>query len=191
MAQGKPLRLDRYNGREQGSRLARSVFDIYDPSISAAVNEQSSLQDEELPTFFLPKGQGGRIPGGLNYYYIKTTNPLVKKEGEVEEKNRKDLVSDNLGADGKGHFIKFTFNKIGLIDSVTYMGSEDIIVQSLWSFVGLHENYLNRMTSRFEKGLIPNVTEFLSENWAMALYHEWFGEVCLKMRNGIQGLEDV
>jgi len=32
IAQGKPLRMDRYNGREMGSRLARSVFDIYDPS---------------------------------------------------------------------------------------------------------------------------------------------------------------
>jgi len=37
-----------------GSRLARSVFDIYDPTVSAAVNEQSSMTEEELPSFFLP-----------------------------------------------------------------------------------------------------------------------------------------
>lgn len=30
IAQGKSLRMDRYNGREMGARLARSVFDIYD-----------------------------------------------------------------------------------------------------------------------------------------------------------------
>lgn len=30
LSQGRPLRMDRYNGREMGSRLARSVFDIYD-----------------------------------------------------------------------------------------------------------------------------------------------------------------
>ena len=71
------------------------------------------------------------------------------------------------------------------------MGSEDIILQSLWSVVGLHENYLNSLTSRFETGIIPNVVEFLSENWAMALYHEWFGDFCLRMRNSIQGLRDV
>ena len=29
---------------------------------------------------------------------------------------------------------------------------------------------------RAKSGLIPNITEFLSENWAMALYHEWFSE---------------
>jgi hypothetical protein len=32
ISQGRPLRMDRYNGREMGSRLARSVFDIYDPA---------------------------------------------------------------------------------------------------------------------------------------------------------------
>ena len=72
--------------------------------------------------------------------------------------------------------IKFTFNNIGLIDSVTYYGTQEIVIQSLWSFVGLHENYLNQLTSRFKSKVIPNVVEFLSENWAMALYHEWFGE---------------
>lgn len=115
------------------------------------------------------------------------------KPGSIKEvKNRKDLVSDNLSDDtNKGHFIKFTFNSIGLIDSVTYIGSEEVILQSLWSFVGLHENYLNSLTSRFEKGIIPNVVEFLSENWAIALYHEWFGDFCLRMRQSIQGLRDV
>lgn len=101
-------------------------------------------------------------------------------------------MCDNLDiAAGKGHFIKFTFNSIGLIDSVTYMGDEEVILQSLWSFVGLHENYLNQLTSRYEAGIIPNVVEFLSENWAIALYHEWFGDFCLRMRQGIRGLSDV
>jgi hypothetical protein len=44
--------MDRYNGREMGSRLAKSVFDIYDPTI-ANQGEPSSLEDE-LPTFYLP-----------------------------------------------------------------------------------------------------------------------------------------
>ena len=78
-----------------------------------------------------------------------------------------------------------------MIDSVTYYGTEEIIIQSLWSLVGLHENYLNILTSRFEGGIINNVFEFLSENWAMALYHEWFGDFCLRMRQGIQGMADI
>ncbi len=108
---------------------------------------------------------------------------MIKPGVQQEVKNRADLVCDNLADDTlKGHFLKLTFNSIGLIDSVTYIGSEEVILQSLWSFVGLHENYLNSLTSRFEKGIIPNVVEFLSENWAIALYHEWFGDFCLRMR---------
>jgi len=172
-----------------GSRLARSVFDIHDPHQPAAGESQL---DEELPLFFLPQGQGGVLPNSIIYYHIKTTNPLLLKPGEQEVKNRSDLVCDNLDcATGKGHFIKFTFNSIGLIDSVTYMGDEEIILQSLWSFVGLHENYLNELTERYENGIIPNAVEFLSENWAIALYHEWFGDFALRMRQGIQALDDV
>jgi len=50
LSQGKPLRMDRYNGREMGSRLARSVFDIYD----SQANQDG--MEEELPTFYLPQG---------------------------------------------------------------------------------------------------------------------------------------
>lgn len=71
------------------------------------------------------------------------------------------------------------------------MGSEEVILQSLWSFVGLHENYLNSLTHRYEQGIIPNVVEFLSENWAIALYHEWFGDFCLRMRQSVQSMQDV
>ena len=44
--------MDRYNGREMGSRLARSVFDIYDPSLGNGGDP--STTEDELPTFYLP-----------------------------------------------------------------------------------------------------------------------------------------
>lgn len=64
LSQGRPLRMDRYNGREMGSRLARSVFDIYDTQ----ANQEG--MDEELPSFYLPQGQGGILPGEIIYYHI-------------------------------------------------------------------------------------------------------------------------
>lgn len=45
--------MDRYNGREIGSRLARSVFDIYDPNAVSNMNENMEEADE-LPLFYLP-----------------------------------------------------------------------------------------------------------------------------------------
>lgn len=134
--------MDRYNGREMGARLARSVFDLYDPQSDLNMLEERG--DEEVPLFYLPQGSGGILPRDLIYYHIRTTNPLFFGTQQTDFKNRPDLICDNLdlGA-GKGTYLKFTFNSIGLIDSVTYMGNEEVILQSLWCFVGLHENYLN------------------------------------------------
>lgn len=70
--------MDRYNGREMGSRLARSVFDIYDPQIKD-YDQDNSQGVDELPQFFLPQGQGGVLPNNIIYYYIKTTNKMVLK----------------------------------------------------------------------------------------------------------------
>jgi hypothetical protein len=54
---------------------------------------------------------------------------LILKNGYVEQKNRNDLVCDNLNDETvKGHFIRFTFNSIGLIDSVTYIGNEEVVL---------------------------------------------------------------
>lgn len=38
----------------------------------------------------------------------------------------------------------------------------------------LSVKYLNKLEQRLK--LIGNIAEFLSENWAIALYHEWFSE---------------
>ena len=40
--------------------------------------------------------------------------------------------------------------------------------------IGLSETYLNRLVERSGSGLIENLSEFMSENWAMMLYHERF-----------------
>ena len=59
-----------------------------------------------------------------------TRSVAAEIKGVAEEQNRKSLTCDNLDDEtGQGHFIKFTFNNIGLIDSVTYMGHEEIILQ--------------------------------------------------------------
>lgn len=72
--------------------------------------------------------------------------------------------------------MKFTFDNNGLVKSVTYLGSEKVQVSSLAGLIGLSETYLNQLAERHSSGLIENVSEFLSENWAMALYHQWFSE---------------
>ncbi len=50
----------------------------------------------------------------------------MNPKGARVERNRKNLVCDNLEfGEGKifvkGHFIKFTFDEVGVIDSVVYL----------------------------------------------------------------------
>lgn len=87
--------------------------------------------------------------------------------------NREPIVSDNL-KEGQGHYLKFEFDNNGIVSAVTYLGTEPISVPSLVNLIGLSETYLNRLSERFQSGLIENLAEFMSENWALALYHEWF-----------------
>ena len=63
-----------------------------------------------------------------------------------------------------------------MIDTVSYLGSEKVVVPSLNSFIGLNIQYLNKISKRNDAGLIPDIAEFLSENWAITLYHELFSE---------------
>lgn len=54
---------------------------------------------------------------------------MIVSSTQAEVKNRADLVCDNLDIEaGKGHWIKFAFNSIGLIESVTYTGSEEVVL---------------------------------------------------------------
>ncbi len=66
-----------------------------------------------------------------------------------------------------------------------------MVLRSLWSLVGLHESYLNRLRTRHDKKIIPNVAEFLSENWAIALYHDWFQHFIIQLKRDIQNTEEL
>ena len=78
--------------------------------------------------------------------------------------------------DFKGHYIKFSIDPNGIIESVSYYGSEAVMMPSIMSFVGMSITYLNKIMKRNDLGMIPDIVEFLSENWAICLYHELFSE---------------
>eukprot|EP00358_Blepharisma_japonicum_P002690 CAMPEP_0202952908 /NCGR_PEP_ID=MMETSP1395-20130829/41799_1 /ASSEMBLY_ACC=CAM_ASM_000871 /TAXON_ID=5961 /ORGANISM="Blepharisma japonicum, Strain Stock R1072" /LENGTH=536 /DNA_ID=CAMNT_0049664651 /DNA_START=980 /DNA_END=2586 /DNA_ORIENTATION=+ len=184
LSAGRCLRMDRYNGREIGVRLARSVLSMIELDSLQGLFED--LKDE-MPYFYMPRGKGGMLPGNFHYYYIEAPKYAEPKIIKNNPKNREDVISDTIHTDEegniKGHYIRFSFNNFGLVDSVTYFSKESVEVQSLWRFVGLSETYLNKLSQRFKNNLIPDVAEFLSENWAMALYHDWFAE----FSNGVKG----
>lgn len=170
---GKSLMMDRYSGRELGQKLARSILEYINILSPIDPNDPSY---EELPAFQMPVGQGGYLPNGYIYYQVKAIGEGKPQNLVAGMPNREPIISNCL--EKSDHYIKFSFDNNGLINSVTYLGKEHISVPSLLSLIGLSETYLNRLEERSQAGsnLIHNLSEFLSENWAMALYHEWFSE---------------
>lgn len=71
------------------------------------------------------------------------------------------------------------------------MGTESVLVSSLAGLIGLSETYLNQLVERHNHKLIDNVSEFLSENWAMALYHQWFSEFRYNLKQKLVETPDL
>jgi len=46
--------------------------------------------------------------------------------------------------------------------------------ESLWSLVGLSATFLNHLVHRHKDGDIPDIIEFLTDEWAVALFHDRF-----------------
>lgn len=149
-----------------------------------------ALDENSLPKLNMPVGIGSGLPNKLIFYHVSKDDIFAPKQLINADKNREDVVSDNL-KENEGQYIRFTFDNNGIINGVVYLGYEDINMAALVSFVGLSENYLNQLGIRLKSGLIPNVTEFLSENWAMALYHEWFSEFRYIIKSDLMANEDM
>ena len=53
---------------------------------------------------------------------------------------------------------------------------------------------MNKLSDRFNSKLLPDVAEFLSENWAMALYHDKFAEfsndIKIELKENIKDIID-
>jgi hypothetical protein len=104
----------------------------------------------------MPVGIGSALPGKMVYYYVKRTDNAMPKV--VYEKGivGTELISKNI-KDFNGHYIKFSIDPNGIIDAVSYLGSEEVVVPSLNSFIGLSVEYLNKITKRNDAGLIPDI----------------------------------
>lgn len=168
---GKSLRLDRYNGRELGRTLSQHVLEIM--NLSYLTTEKYT--EDELPKFYIPVGLGSSLFNGMVYYYIKRAENSLPKAVLEKGLRNQELVSKNIEG-FKGHYIRFSIDPNGIIDSVSYMGSDAVVVPSLMSFVGMSISYLNKIIKRNDHGMIQDIVEFLSENWAICLYHELFSE---------------
>jgi hypothetical protein len=117
--------------------------------------------EEELPKLHMPIGVGSALFGDMVYYHIKRSDNSLPKMVLEKGTRSEELISKNI-KDFKGHYIKFSIDPNGMIEYVSYLGSEQVVVPSLMSFIGLSIEYLNKVCKRNDNGLIPDIVEFLS-----------------------------
>lgn len=92
--------------------------------------------EEELPQLHMPVGVGSALFDSMVYYHIKRTDNSLPKVVLEKGIRSEELISKTI-KNFKGHYIKFSIDPNGLIEYVSYLGSEQVVVPSLMSFIGL------------------------------------------------------
>lgn len=52
--------------------------------------------------------------------------------------------------------------------------------------IGLPEAALNNLAPRYDEGIVTDLPAFLRQNWAVALYHDRFGEFSAALRSELE-----
>ncbi|CAJ1434756.1 unnamed protein product [Effrenium voratum] len=157
-----------------------------------ATEEESS--PDMLPEFYMPIAKGGLLPGNLHFYRIHARRGDLQDEESKDVKEERDqvIVTDTLDlAQGSGHYCRLTLDSLGKVDSITYLGGEALQVESLWSLVGLSETFLNHLYQRWRDQDIPDIVEFLADEWATALFHDRFMDFCHEIKLEMLGSDEV
>jgi len=145
-----------------------------------------------LPEFYMPIARGGFLPGNLHYYRIHSCK-RAKVQGEQQMSGPDQIiVTDTLDTtNGTGHFCRLAIDGFGKVDSITYLGGEELQVESLWSLVGLSETFLNHLFQRWRDGDLPDIVEFLTDEWATALFHDRFMDFCHQIKLEMDSQDQV
>ncbi|KAJ3349288.1 hypothetical protein HDU83_000671 [Entophlyctis luteolus] len=156
------------DSKEVGKKLAEIVLPLFDPT-----KISPSLEDNnKVVKFADAKKKYAVLPGNLVYLHFDEPRlpshsfEFVKKQANYG----RDLV---INTDTLGYF-RIRVDPFGFIRSLTYLGERRIPVENYLCLYGLNEKYLNGLVSRFDEGIISDFVSFLSETWALPIFHDRF-----------------
>ena len=132
------------------------------------------------PSFSDPKGTSACFPGELYYTHIEAppmpgvgmSDPAFEVGREMVT-NPKDVLSKVGGGRGQGlRYCRLVVDVHRRVVSITYLGAQPIEDRNFAGLVGLQESYLNSVEHFYDKGVIPDLTRFLRDDWAVAIYND-------------------
>ena len=171
------LRLELCSGREVGVKLAQALLPTLDPLSGETPPPDAGPE----PSFTQPRMEGAVLPGGLHYLNVVTPKAGSDRYETIvaDAAFGRELVWDGGSPDS---FCAVRLDKRGAVHSMVYLGKESVEVLNWAQLVGLPETAINRLASRFDEKIVPDLPAFLRQTWATALYHDRFGEFRAALR---------
>jgi hypothetical protein len=180
--------LEVYSSRETGARIASSVLQHVDPlsmgsdtdvplslpstpATPGNIRGQSKYHDDSLPRFALPRLQHYVLPGGLHYMdslIAEQPGPCRTLATAAED------ISDNIEEDIQFRYSWATLDGNMRMVRFSYVGTQEIPYRNLSRLVGFNESFLNSLRHSYENGRIDDHIDYLTQDWASALYCQHF-----------------
>ena len=172
------LRLELCAGREVGLKLAQALLPTLDPLSGETPPPDAGPE----PSFTQPRMEGAVLPGGLHYLNVVTPKAGSDRYETIvaDATFGRELVWDGGSTDS---FCAVRLDKRGAVHSLVYLGKEPVETLNWAQLVGLPETAINRLASRFDEKIVPDLPAFLRQTWATALYHDRFGEFRAALRS--------
>ncbi|ORX87573.1 hypothetical protein BCR32DRAFT_289228 [Anaeromyces robustus] len=179
-----------YNSKECGKKLAKTLLPIFEGNEKAI--KDIKKENEALISFNDLVATRCILPGDLMFFHFDKPYLFnqTKAFRKTDENYGRDLIIHNNKEFEKSEkkvieYFHIHIDTYGFIQSLTYVGKEDLFSENMICLYGMHEKYLNRLISRFDEGIIPDFKKFLNEPWAQPLFHDRFRSYMKRLRTDL------
>ena len=139
------------------------------------------------------------LPGGLFFTHVECCPSAGRRGDEAPFVSARELVTnpkDPLSKVGGGRGLGMRYCRVVLdehrrIASITYLGNEAMEDVNFGAVVGMQESYLNSLEHFFDKGTVPDLCKHLRGDWAVAVYHDRFRELCMNLSVSTGSVEEI
>ncbi|XP_078714752.1 cilia- and flagella-associated protein 61 isoform X1 [Lampetra fluviatilis] len=170
-----------YNSKEVGFHLAAGVLPLLDPTLEPPSSDDlSDSLNRLVPTFTAPNIQGGILPGGYQYLHIVKPGVVIPLEAQMARPDYgRELVT---GRPEDGDYFRLHVGRHGTVETLTCLSAKPLPSSNYVHLYGQHEQLLNKLLSRFDEGLIPDLYSYFRQPWCMAIFHDRFQDLQRELR---------
>jgi len=191
-------RHETFNSIELGVALAQALLEDIDP-LSVPVARDAETGNPVCPDFFKPKGTTTMLPGGYYFTHVECCPSPGTRDDEPAFVSARELVTnpqDPLSKVSGGRGVGMRYCRLVLdehrrVASITYLGNDPVEDVNFGAIVGMQESYLNSLEHFFDKGTVTDLIKFLRGDWAVAVYHDRFRELCMNLSVSSGSIEEI